>query len=164
MTGAGPVCCARRKALKGKGKLGLGWDMAIVRFGVSIPEELLEKFDRIIEEKGYVNRSEAIRDLIRDFIVRHEWEVGDAEVAGTITMLYNHDEADVVKELLDLQHDYLEEIVSSIHVHMDEHNCLEVVIVKGKAKRIKEIADRLLSLKGVKHGKLVMTGTGRELV
>ncbi|EEB73647.1 nickel-responsive transcriptional regulator NikR [Thermococcus sp. AM4] len=138
--------------------------MAIVRFGVSIPEELLEKFDRIIEEKGYVNRSEAIRDLIRDFIVRHEWEVGDAEVAGTITMLYNHDEADVVKELLDLQHDYLEEIVSSIHVHMDEHNCLEVVIVKGKAKRIKEIADRLLSLKGVKHGKLVMTGTGRELV
>ncbi|ACS32734.1 nickel-responsive transcriptional regulator NikR [Thermococcus gammatolerans] len=138
--------------------------MGVVRFGVSIPEELLEKFDRIIEEKGYVNRSEAIRDLIRDFIVRHEWEVGDAEVAGTITMLYNHDEADVVKELLDLQHDYLDEIVSSIHVHMDEHNCLEVVIVKGKAKRIKEIADRLLSLKGVKHGKLVMTGTGRELV
>ena len=138
--------------------------MAIVRFGVSIPEELLEKFDRIIEEKGYVNRSEAIRDLMRDFIIRHEWEVGDKEVAGTITMLYNHDEADVVKELLDLQHDYLQEIVSSIHVHMDEHNCLEVVIVKGKAKRIKEIADRLLSLKGVKHGKLVMTGTGRELI
>jgi len=138
--------------------------MAVVRFGVSIPEELLEKFDRIIEEKGYVNRSEAIRDLIRDFIVRYEWEVGDEEVARTITMLYNHDEADVVKELLDLQHEYLEEIVSSIHVHMDEHNCLEVVIVKGKATRIKEIADRLLSLKGVKHGKLVMTGTGKELV
>ena len=138
--------------------------MKVVRFGVSVPEELLEKFDRIIEEKGYVNRSEAIRDLMRDFIIRHEWETGDTEVAGTITMLYNHDEADVVKELLDLQHEYLEEIVSSIHVHMDEHNCLEVVIVKGKASRIKEIADRLLSLKGVKHGKLVMTGTGRELV
>jgi len=138
--------------------------MKVVRFGVSVPEELLEKFDRIIEEKGYVNRSEAIRDLMRDFIIRHEWETGDAEVAGTITMLYNHDEADVVKELLDLQHDYLNEIVSSIHVHMDEHNCLEVVIVKGKASRIKEIADRLLSLKGVKHGKLVMTGTGKELV
>ncbi|WP_297507100.1 nickel-responsive transcriptional regulator NikR [Thermococcus sp.] len=138
--------------------------MKIVRFGVSVPEELLERFDRIIKERGYVNRSEAIRDLMRDFIVRHEWEVGDAEVAGTITMLYNHDEADVVKELLDLQHDYLEEIISSIHVHMDEHNCLEVVIVKGKASRIKEIADRLLSLKGVKHGKLVMTGTGKELV
>lgn len=138
--------------------------MSIVRFGVSIPQELLDKFDQIIEEKGYVNRSEAIRDLIRDFIVRHEWEVGDEEVAGTITMLYNHDEAEVVKELLDLQHDYLEEIVSSLHVHMDEHNCLEVVIVKGKAHRIKEIADRLLSLKGVKHGKLVMTGTGKELI
>ncbi|MDV3104223.1 nickel-responsive transcriptional regulator NikR [Thermococcus waiotapuensis] len=138
--------------------------MGVVRFGVSVPEELLEKFDRIIGEKGYVNRSEAIRDMMRDFIVRHEWEQGDAEVAGTITMLYNHDEADVVRELLDLQHDYLEEIISSIHVHMDEHNCLEVVIVKGKASRIKEIADRLLSLKGVKHGKLVMTGTGKELV
>lgn len=138
--------------------------MKVVRFGVSVPEELLEKFDRIIEEKGYVNRSEAIRDLMRDFIIRNEWEIGDTEVAGTITMLYNHDEADVVKELLDLQHEYLEEIVSSIHVHMDEHNCLEVVIVKGKASRIKEIADRLLSLKGVKHGKLVMTGTGKELV
>ncbi|AFL94757.1 nickel responsive regulator [Thermococcus cleftensis] len=138
--------------------------MKITRFGVSVPDELLRKFDRIIEEKGYVNRSEAIRDMMRDFIIRHEWETGDAEVAGTITMLYNHDEADVVKELLDLQHDYLHEIISSIHVHMDEHNCLEVIIVKGKASRIKEIADRLLSLKGVKHGKLVMTGTGKELV
>ena len=138
--------------------------MGIVRFGVSVPKELLDRFDRIIEEKGYVNRSEAIRDMMRDFIVRHEWEVGNEEVAGTITMVYNHDEADVVKELLDLQHDYLTEIVSSIHVHMDEHNCLEVVIVKGQASRIKEIADRLLSLKGVKHGKLVMTGTGKELV
>ncbi len=138
--------------------------MKITRFGVSIPDNLLEKFDMIIEERGYTNRSEAIRDLIRDFIVRYEWETGDADVAGTITMVYNHDEADVVKELLDLQHDYLNEIVSSIHVHMDRHNCLEVVIVKGKAKRIKEIADRLLSLKGVKHGKLVMTTTGKELL
>ncbi len=138
--------------------------MKITRFGVSIPDNLLEKFDRIVEKRGYANRSEAIRDLIRDFIVRYEWETGDADVAGTITMVYNHDEADVVKELLDLQHDYLSEIVSSIHVHMDRHNCLEVVIVKGKARRIKEIADRLLSLKGVKHGKLVMTTTGKELV
>ncbi|AFK22211.1 nickel-responsive transcriptional regulator NikR [Pyrococcus sp. ST04] len=138
--------------------------MNVVRFGVSIPEELLEKFDKIIEEKGYTNRSEAIRDLIRDFIVRYEWEVGNEEVAGTITMVYNHDEADVVKELLDLQHEYLNEIVASLHVHMDEHNCLEVVVVKGEARKIKKIADRLLSLKGVKHGKLVMTTTGRELV
>jgi len=138
--------------------------MKITRFGVSVPDELLQKFDRIIEEKGYVNRSEAIRDLMRDFIVRHEWEEGDREVAGTITIVYNHDEADVVKELLDLQHDYVNEIVSSLHVHMDEHNCLEVVVVKGKASRIKEIAERLISLKGVKHGKLVMTTTGRELV
>jgi len=138
--------------------------MKITRFGVSVPDELLQKFDSIIEEKGYVNRSEAIRDMMRDFIVRHEWEQGEGEVAGTITMVYNHDEAEVVKELLDLQHDYLNEIISSIHVHMDEHNCLEVIIVKGKANRIKEIADRLLSLKGVKHGKLVVTGTGKELV
>ncbi|ASA77018.1 nickel-responsive transcriptional regulator NikR [Thermococcus sp. 5-4] len=138
--------------------------MKITRFGVSVPDELLERFDRIIEEKGYVNRSEAIRDMMRDFIVRHEWEEGDRDVAGTITIVYNHDEADVVKELLDLQHDYVDEIISNLHVHMDEHNCLEVVVVKGKATRIKEIAERLISLKGVKHGKLVMTTTGRELV
>jgi CopG family nickel-responsive transcriptional regulator len=136
----------------------------IIRFGVSMPEDLLEKFDAIIEEKGYANRSEAIRDLVRDFIVRHEWEEGDKEVAGTITIVYNHDEADVVKELLDMQHDYVNEIISSLHVHMDEHNCLEVIVVKGKASRIKRIAERLISLKGVKHGKLVMTTTGRELV
>lgn len=138
--------------------------MRIVRFGVSIPHDLLTKFDAIIEEKGYTNRSEAIRDLIRDFIVRHEWEKGDEEVAGTITIVYNHDEADVVKELLDLQHDYVCEIISSLHVHMDKHNCLEVVVVKGKARRVKEIADRLISLKGVKHGKLVMTTTGKQIV
>ncbi len=138
--------------------------MKIVRFGVSIPQDLLAKFDKIIEEKGYTNRSEAIRDLIRDFIVRYEWEAGDEEVAGTITIVYNHDEAEVVKELLDLQHDYINEVVSSLHVHMDKHNCLEVVVVKGKATRIKKIAERLISLKGVKHGKLVMTTTGRELV
>ena len=138
--------------------------MRIVRFGVSIPQDLLTKFDRIIEEKGYTNRSEAIRDLIRDFIVRHEWEAGDEEVAGTITIVYNHDETEVIKELLNLQHDYIDEIVSSLHVHMDEHNCLEVVVVKGKASRIKKIAERLISLKGVKHGKLVMTTTGKELV
>lgn len=146
------------------GELFLGGAMKIVRFGVSIPQDLLTKFDKIIGEKGYTNRSEAIRDLIRDFIVRYEWEVGDEEVAGTITIVYNHDEAEVVKELLDLQHDYLDEIVSSLHVHMDEHNCLEVVVVKGKASRIKKIAERLISLKGVKHGKLVMTTTGKELV
>ncbi|MCD6558689.1 nickel-responsive transcriptional regulator NikR [Palaeococcus sp. (in: euryarchaeotes)] len=138
--------------------------MKIVRFGVSIPEDLLKKFDDIIDEKGYANRSEAIRDLIRDFIVRHEWEVGDKEVAGTITIVYNHDEADVVEELLDMQHEYVNNIISSIHVHMDEHNCLEVIIVKGRASDVKTIAERLISLKGVKHGKLVMSTTGRELV
>ena len=138
--------------------------MKIVRFGVSIPEDLLKKFDDIIDEKGYANRSEAIRDLIRDFIVRHEWEVGDKEVAGTITSVYNHDEADVVEELLDMQHEYVNNIISSIHVHMDEHNCLEVIIVKGRASDVKTIAERLISLKGVKHGKLVMSTTGRELV
>ncbi|ASJ09974.1 nickel-responsive regulator [Thermococcus sp. P6] len=138
--------------------------MGITRFGVSVPDELLERFDRIIAERGYVNRSEAIRDMMRDFIVRHEWETGEGDVAGTITIVYNHDEADVVRELLDLQHEYIDEIVSSLHVHMDAHNCLEVVVVRGKASRVKEIAERLISLKGVKHGKLVMTTTGRELV
>ena len=135
----------------------------IVRFGVSIPQDLLAKFDAIIERKGYTNRSEAIRDLIRGFIVRSEWEAENAEVAGTITIVYSHSEGEILDKLIDFQHNYIGEIISSLHVHMVEDNCLEVIVVKGKAKKVKEIAEKLISLKGVKHGKLVMTTTGKSL-
>jgi len=135
----------------------------LARFGVSVGSDLLEKFDRLTESKGYVNRSEAIRDLMRDYLVEHEWEE-DAETMGAVTIVYDHHVRELTESLTSLQHKYLHSIVSSMHVHIDEHNCLEVVIVKGKGSRVKEIADRLISTKGVKHGKLTMTTTGSSLV
>jgi len=132
------------------------------RFGVSIPQDLLAKFDKLIAKKGYANRSEAIRDLMRDEIVEQAVET-DGEVAGTITIVYDHHVKDLSDKLTDLQHDNFKSIVSTSHIHMDHHNCLEVLVVKGKAQKIKEISDKLISTKGVKHGKLVMTATGKEL-
>ena len=135
----------------------------LIRFGVSISSGLLGKFDELIEAKGYVNRSEAIRDLIRDYLVEHEWEE-DAETMGSVTLVYDHHVRELTESLTALQHDFHSSIISSMHVHVDEHNCLEVVIIKGKGSKVKEIADRLISTKGVKHGKLTMTTTGRGLV
>jgi len=127
----------------------------MVRFGVSIHPELLKKFDELITEKGYANRSEAIRDIIRDHMIE-EWEK-EGEVVGTITILYDHNVRGVMEKLTDLQHENPEDVASTIHVHLDENNCLEVILVKGDAKRVKKLADKLIATKGVKHGKLVIT-------
>jgi len=135
----------------------------LARFGVSISSELLEKFDELIEAKGYVNRSEAIRDLVRDYLVEHEWEE-DAETMGAVTIVYNHHVRELSESLIALQHEHHSSIISSMHVHIDEHNCLEVVVIKGKGSKVKEIADKLISTRGVKHGKLIMTTTGKDLV
>ncbi len=132
------------------------------RFGVSIPDDLLNKFDKIISNKGYSNRSEAIRDLIRDNIVEQSI-AEDGEVAGTITLVYDHHQRDLADKLMDIQHDFYKNIISTTHIHMDHHNCLEVLVVKGKSKKVNEIGNKLMSTKGVKHGKLVMTSTGKEL-
>jgi CopG family nickel-responsive transcriptional regulator len=137
--------------------------MAIFRFGISLEKSLIERFDRLINKKGYANRSEAIRDLIRDSLVTEEWESMIAETVGTITLVYSHDVRELTDNLTDLQHRYHNSIVSSMHIHLDEHNCLEVIVVKGKAKEIKAIADRLIGTKGVKHGKLTVTTTGKHL-
>lgn len=134
-----------------------------VRFGIAIDDGLLERFDRLVEEKGYANRSEAIRDLIRDALVEQTWEAGDEETVGTVTLVYDHHVHDLADRLTDLQHDHHDRIISTLHVHLDHHNCLEVLVVKGKAGRIKAIADALIGVKGVKHGKLVMTTTGQGL-
>ena len=134
----------------------------LARFGISIGPELLKKFDKLIEAKGYVNRSEAIRDLIRDYLVDHEWEE-DAETMGAVTVVYSHHVRELTECLTALQHEYHSAIISSMHVHIDEHNCLEVIVVRGRGSKVKEIADRLISTKGVKHGKLTMTTTGRGL-
>ncbi len=137
--------------------------MAIFRFGISLDKALIEQFDRLIGRKGYTNRSEAIRDLIRDSLVTEEWESVTTETVGTITLVYSHETRELTDNLTDLQHHYHNSIISSMHIHLDEHNCLEVIIVKGKAKDIKAIADRLIGTRGVKHGKLTVTTTGKHL-
>jgi len=134
-----------------------------VRFGISIDDKLLKSFDLLIEEKGYLNRSEAIRDLIRASLVELKWEKGDAETGGTVTLVYNHHVRDLSDKLTEQQHAHHDQVVSSLHVHLDAHNCLEVLVVRGKAWEVKKIADELIGVKGVKHGKLVMTTTGEEL-
>lgn len=134
-----------------------------VRFGVSLDHHLLEDFDKWVTRKNYVNRSEAIRDLIRDHLVEQEWDE-NKETVGTITIVYTHDVRELADTLTDLQHQYHRLIKSGMHVHLDEHNCLEVLVVKGKSGEVRKIADRLIGIKGVKHGKLTMTTTGKGIV
>lgn len=136
----------------------------IKRFSVSIPQDLLKKLDRFMDNSGYQNRSEAVRDLIRGLAVEEEWKTGKQEVVGTITLVYSHDSHDLADKLTDIQHSHHKNIISTTHIHLDEHNCLETLVVKGKAQKIKAIADMLISARGVKHGKLVTTTTGKGLV
>lgn len=135
----------------------------LTRFGVSIDESLLRDFDRLISQKGYQNRSEAIRDLIRENLVQEEWAEGEKETVGTISLVYDHHKRELSKTLLEMQHRNYLAILSSLHIHLDEHNCLEVIVVKGKAKEIKKISDRLIGTKGVKHGQLSLNTMGRNL-
>ena len=135
----------------------------LYRFGVSMPVRLLEEFDRYIARKHYTNRSEAIRDLIREKLVEEEWRESDKEVIGTITYVYDHHKRELTDRLIDIQHDHHEEIISTQHVHLDHDHCLEVIIVKGKAKEIQDLADRIKSLKGILHCQLAMTTTGKNL-
>jgi CopG family nickel-responsive transcriptional regulator len=135
----------------------------IVRFGTSMDEKLLAQFDEIISRKGYVNRSEAIRDLIRDMLISEETGDPNVEAMGTLTLVYSHDVREISEKLNDVQHRFFGNIISTVHVHLDEHNCLEVLILRGKSKTVKGIADRLLSIKNVRHGKLTITSPGRNL-
>ena len=135
----------------------------VLRFGVSIPRGLLHKFDHLIAQKGYANRSEALRDLIRKHLVAEEWELGARQVVGTITLVYSHNTRELEKVLTKMQHDWCRQILSALHVHLDKHNCLEVLVVKGKSREVRSIADRLISVRGVKHGELSMTTLGKDL-
>jgi len=135
----------------------------VLRFGVSIPQELVKAFDARIRSKGYANRSEAIRDIMRDYLVEGEWESGQGEVVGTVTIVYDHHVRELTNVLTNLQHGFHDAILCTTHVHLDEHNCLEVVVVKGTSEQVRAIADRLISTKGVKHGKLVCTTSGERL-
>ncbi len=135
----------------------------VTRFGVSMDGTLLKDFDKLISRKGYRNRSEALRDLIRDNLVQEEWEGGNQETVGTLALVYNHHTRELTRVLTDLQHRFYKTILSTTHVHLDEHNCLEVLILRGKGKDIQDIGDRLIGTRGVKHGKLSLTTTGKNL-
>ncbi|MGA6827915.1 nickel-responsive transcriptional regulator NikR [Nitrospira sp. NS4] len=134
----------------------------LVRFGVSLDHHLLDDFDRHIQRRKYMTRSEALRDLIRETLVGEEWGE-NRETVGTITFVYDHHVRDLTSKLTDIQHDYHGKILSGMHVHLDHDHCLEVLVVKGKGSEIRKVADALISVKGVKHGKLTMTTTGKGL-
>jgi CopG family nickel-responsive transcriptional regulator len=136
----------------------------IVRFGISMDDRLLANFDKLIEGKGYSNRSEAVRDLIRNALVEEQWANADEEAVGTVSLVYDHHTRELSDKLTEHQHSHHREIVSALHVHLDAHHCLEVVVLKGKAGEIRHLAEELIGTKGVKHGRLMTTTTGRELV
>jgi len=135
----------------------------VARFSVSLKKGLLKQLDKMAKEKGYDNRSLAIADMIRDQLVEHRQELGDVEAAGTITLVFDHHHPHVQETLTALQHKFRGTIITSLHVHLDHHNCLEVLVVRGPAPAIKTLADKLIAAKGVKHGRLSITTTGEGL-
>jgi CopG family nickel-responsive transcriptional regulator len=136
----------------------------VVRFSISTDERLLMRFDDLIAEKGYVNRSEAVRDLIRSALVEDSLANDESESVGTVTLVYDHHFSDLGDKLTEHQHTHHESIVSTLHIHLDHHNCLEVVVLRGKAAEVKRLADSLISTKGVKHGRFVATAATADLV
>ena len=134
----------------------------LIRFGVSLPENLITKFDQHIHNKEYPNRSEAIRDLIRKTLIEEEI-AGDQSVIGVLHLLFDHHKRDLSDKLPDIQHDHHDVIISSTHVHLDHNNCLEVIMLKGKASVIRSLSNRMIATKGVKHGQLYLTSQGTEL-
>ena len=134
----------------------------LFRFGVSLDKALLDKFDRYIRERNYSNRSEAFRDLIRQELIKKEWQEG-ADVAGAITLIYDHHRKDLLNKITDLQHDFQKVIISTQHIHLDHDNCLEIVAVRGQPREVTKLADMMKSIKGVKHCTLSMSSTGEHI-
>jgi len=134
----------------------------LARTGLSLDRELLVAFDRVIGRKGYNNRSEAVRDLIRDHLVSEAVDRNKV-VVGTLTIIYDHHRPNLTEKLVDAQHHAGGKVLAATHVHLDHHNCLEVVIMKGRSGALQDLANHILSLRGVKHGQLVVTSTGKDL-
>ena len=134
----------------------------LVRFGVSLEEDLLAKFDSLIKRRKYTNRSEALRDMIREELVKKEW-TENKEVTGAITLVYDHHTRELVNKVLDVQHDYHACILSTQHIHLDHHNCFEIIVTKGKSKDIEELYQKLKSIKSVKHAGFMMATKGSDL-
>jgi CopG family nickel-responsive transcriptional regulator len=139
-------------------------EQELMRIGVSLPEKLLNRFDEIILKRGYSSRSEGIRDAIRNYIVHYEWMSDvQGERVGVITLVYSHSQRGLVDNLTEIQHEFGEIIQSSLHIHLDPDNCLEVVVLRGEGQVVRKAAERMMSLKGVKHVKLTTTSLGKEL-
>jgi Predicted transcriptional regulators containing the CopG/Arc/MetJ DNA-binding domain and a metal-binding domain len=134
-----------------------------IRFGVSLDSDLLDRFDALCDGRGYQNRSEAVRDLIRNALVQQEWEDGNREVAATLTLVYDHHKSDLAQRITTAQHDAHHLIVTTLHVHLDHHNCLEVLVLKGPGREVKALGQLLVSTKGVMFGKLSLATTGQDL-
>jgi CopG family nickel-responsive transcriptional regulator len=134
----------------------------LFRFGVSLEKSLIDKFDRYIRKQNYTNRSEAIRDLIRQELIKKEWKEG-TDVAGAITLIYDHHRKELLGKLTDIQHNFQKYIISTQHIHLDHDNCLEIIATRGNPRSIRKLADTLRSIKGVKHGTLSMSSTGSRL-
>jgi len=139
-------------------------EQELMRIGVSLPEKLLSRFDEIILQRGYSSRSEGIRDAIRSYIVHYEWMSDvQGDRVGVITLVYAHSQRGLVENITEIQHEYGDIIQSSLHVHLDHDNCLEVVVLRGDGQDVKKAAERMMALKGVKHVKLTTTSIGKEL-
>ena len=134
----------------------------LIRFGVSLEKKLLARFDRYLKKNKWASRSDALRDLIRAELIKEEWAEG-GEVAGAVTLIYDHHRKDLLGRLTDLQHDYQQAVLSTQHVHLDHDHCLEIIAVKGRPEDIRKLAETLRTIKGVKHGTLTMSATGKGL-
>jgi CopG family nickel-responsive transcriptional regulator len=134
-----------------------------IRFGVSLDSDLLERFDALCDERGYQSRSEAIRDLIRNTLVRQEWENENNEVAATLTLVYDHHKSDLAQKMTNAQHDAHHLIITTLHVHLDHHNCLEVLVLKGPGEQVRDFARKLIATRGIMYGKLSLATTGENL-
>jgi CopG family nickel-responsive transcriptional regulator len=136
--------------------------MKLVRFGVSLPVDLSKRFDQLIKQKKYANRSEAIRDLIRNSLVEQEIET-DSEVVAVMNLLYDHHKPELQEKLTVFQHEHHDKFISTTHIHLDHDNCLEVSLLKGRAGEVKSIAEQMIAIKGVKHGQVYLTSTGKNI-
>ena len=134
----------------------------LFRFGISLPKDLIDKFDRLIKQKNYTNRSKAFGDLIRQELVKQQWQ-GGKEIAGAITLVYDHHKRELLNKITDIQHDFQKLIISTQHIHLDHNNCLEMLAIKGPPHEAQKLADTLKSVKGVKHGTLSMSSTGKGI-
>lgn len=133
------------------------------RFSISMPADLLAQLDEMITARGFANRSQALAELVRTQLVDYRAEAKLGEIAGTVTLVFDHHRRNIQSTLTDIQHDYGGLIVATMHIHLDHHNCMEVLALRGEAGSIKKLADRLVATKGIKHGKLTVTTTGKDL-